>query len=128
MNHVAMGKHVCEVCGIVHESGEILLHLRLQGIPEDKTITGYGLCEEHRKLRDEGYLALVEVDSKKSKVLPNGNLSRDSVYRTGRVMHMRKDAVDRVFNTEISHELSMVFIDNEAFDEIATLAPKEGQE
>lgn len=122
MSHVAMGQHVCEVCGVKFESGEILLHKMLRDIPDNKRVTGWGICPEHQELNDKGYVHLVEADEKKSTFLENGNMSREGAYRTGRIIHMKREAASHIFNVELPAELPMVFIDIAAFNQIAEMA------
>jgi len=124
MSYVAMAKNVCEVCGKLFDSGEILLDRRLRDIPEDKAITGFGLCDEHQKLHAEGFIALVEADTEKSTPLPNGNLNHQGAHRTGRLMHMKRHVADDLFNTELPSELAMVYIDEMAFDQIMGMMPE----
>lgn len=113
-NYVAMAQEICPICGITHEhSNELLLDKRLRSIPEDKRITGYGLCEEHDKLFQDGYIALVGADESKSTFKDNGNMDFNSAHRTGHIIHLKRDVFNNMFNTELSEDQEMVFIDQE---------------
>ena len=61
-SHVSLEQHVCLVCGTRFDTGAILLDRRLRASMERHTATGWGLCPEHQKLSDEGFVALVECD------------------------------------------------------------------
>ena len=59
-SHVSLEQHVCLVCGKAFDTGTILLDKRLRASMEHHTKTGWGLCPEHQKLADDGFVALVE--------------------------------------------------------------------
>lgn len=110
---VAMAEHVCPICGIKHTYGtEILLHKQLKKIPKDQRVTGYGLCEEHQKLLDDGYIALVAVNNAPTQA-DNAVLKVENADRTGDILHLRKTIFNEMFNTTISDEQKFVFIDKE---------------
>jgi hypothetical protein len=56
-----MGVKICPICNEQTESGEILLDRRLKPSMEKYTPTGYGICEKHQKLVDEGWVFLLAV-------------------------------------------------------------------
>ena len=95
---VSMGQHLCSVCGQPFDSGEILIAKRInkQGGSnlEQKTVTGYGLCEAHQKLYDEGYLALVEA---KDPGAGADRMKQADAYRLGRVAHVRFSKAEEMF-------------------------------
>lgn len=96
-SHVSLEQHQCFVCGRLYETGNILMDKRLRQSMERHTITGYGLCEEHQKLKDDNYIALIVMDDKK---------------RTGEFAHMRKENVNFTFEKGIG------FIDIELFNQL----------
>ena len=102
-SYVSVEVKVCEVCGSEWETNSILLDKRLKESMEDKTITGYGLCPEHQKLHDEGYIALIAIDESRSSNKPENNIIRgmDGIYRTGGIAHIKREAAKRVFDCEI---------------------------
>ena len=114
---VAMGEHVCPVCGIKHTyNTEILIDKRLRKIPENKRVTGYGLCEEHDKLYQDGYIALIVIDESKSTFKNNGDASFENAYRTGDIAHLKRDVFTDMFDTDIKDDQEIVFIDKEVFN------------
>src|SRR3546814_20782436 len=65
-SHVSLEQHACLVCGARFDTGAILLDKRLRASMERHTATGWGLCPEHQKLSDAGFVALVECDTQRS--------------------------------------------------------------
>src|SRR3546814_18826039 len=65
-SHVSLEQHACLVCGARFDTGAILLDKRLRASMERPTATGWGLCPEHQKLSDDGFVALVECDPQRS--------------------------------------------------------------
>lgn len=57
-SHVSLEQHVCLVCGAAFDTGAILLDRRLRASMKHHTATGWGLCPEHQKLSDDGFVAL----------------------------------------------------------------------
>jgi len=82
---------------------------RLRQSMERHTITGYGLCEEHQKLKDDNYIALIVMDDKK---------------RTGEFAHMRKELAIQFFNNPSDYNVNFTFekgigfIDIELFNQL----------
>lgn len=112
MSHVAMAEHICPVCLNKHtHNTKILLHKRLGNIPKDKRVTGYGLCEEHQRLADEGYIALVEAQAPEE----SNTLKQEDALRTGRIAHLKRDAFAEVFDQE-APDLDMVFVNEGVLD------------
>lgn len=111
-SHVSMEQHVCIVCWNQYDTGAILLHKRLRQSLERHTITGEGLCPEHQKLHEEGFLALVECDESKSSVRSGANgdiIKPGEEYRTGTITHIRRTAARQIFNVDIPDDLPMMF-------------------
>lgn len=114
---VAMATKQCPVCGAMHKyNTEILIHKKLRNIDEDKTFTGHGLCKEHSELFDKGYTAFVSIDLSKSTVSDDNTIKAENAYRTGRIIHIRKEVFSQLFNIEVPENLPMQFIDDEAAD------------
>jgi hypothetical protein len=101
-SHVSMAQHQCIVCGEIYDTGEILLDRRLKNSLEERTLTGKGFCEEHQKLKDDGYIALCEA-------------IEGSSIRTGRVIHIKNSAWEKVFNSELPPN-GIVLCAKEVFD------------
>jgi len=109
-SHVSMEQCICLVCGAVYDTGAILLDRRLRASMKRHTVTGWGLCEEHQRLFDEGYVALIECDPQKSSVYAN-RLKPDEAHRTGRVAHLKRNVFASVFNVAIKQHQSCVFVE-----------------
>lgn len=94
-SHVSLEQHVCLVCGKAFDTGTILLDKRLRASMEHHTKTGWGLCPEHQKLADDGFVALVECDPQRSGS-PGGRLKPEQAYRTGRLAHLKHHVFAKV--------------------------------
>lgn len=112
-SYVSIEQHVCLVCGKPFDTNSILLNRRLSNTMEQYTVTGWGLCPEHDKLFHEGYLALVGADESKSEKTPSGNIKPQGAYRTGEVVHIRREVARRILNVPIPDDLPMMFCDKE---------------
>lgn len=131
-SYVSLEQHVCEVCGITFDTGSILLDKHIRNTMEHKTVTGYGLCPEHQKLFDDGFVALVECDPKRSGMdrgpaqegAAIGTLKREKAWRTGRVAHLRRTVFRDLFGP-IKDELTMVFVDESVIDRLQSMAQKD---
>lgn len=111
-SHVSLEQHVCLVCGTTFDTGAILLDRRLRLSMERHTTTGWGLCAEHQKLFDDGYVALVECDPQRSGLSAGGEcLKPGQAYRTGRVAHMKREVFARIFDVAIATTQACVFVE-----------------
>ena len=120
-SHVSMERRVCLVCGVEYDTGAILLDRRLQPSLERFTTTGWGLCAEHQRLFDEGYIALVECDPSQSGVTLNtATLKPRDAFRTGRIAHVRREAFDHIFTTPVKENLPCVFVPPDVIDRLQT--------
>lgn len=118
MSYVAMETKMCPVCGIIHShDSAILINKQLKDINPKKTLTGYGLCEEHDKLSKDGYLALIEATNSTEKE----NLTVEEAERTGEVAYLKREKVSDLFNTIIDPKLSFVFIEPEVMSYLKSL-------
>ena len=106
-SHVAVEQKCCPVCGKIHDVG-VLIHRRLAKVLLDKVVSGYGLCPEHQKLWEDGYVALVACNPPKDGSNPNIS----TADRTGLIIHVRKSVTAQIFNMPIDGP--MAFIDPEA--------------
>lgn len=109
-SHVTMEQQVCIVCGQTFDTGAILIDQRLRKQFDHHTVTGWGLCPEHQKLYDDGYIALVEVDPNKSRTQAGTNMKPEDAYRTGTVAHLRKSRWESVFNAPVPNT-PVVFVE-----------------
>lgn len=103
-------QHLCLVCGVAYDTGSILLDKRLRARLEHHTTTGWGLCAEHQKLSDDGFVALVECDPQRSGSRGD-RLKPEQAYRTGRLAHVKRDVFATVFNVPIKADQAFVFVE-----------------
>lgn len=124
-SYVTVEQHLCIVCGKPFDTGAILLDKRMKDRFEHTTLTGNGLCPEHKKLHDEGYIAMVEVDPTKSTV-PEGNLMKpEDAYRTGKIAHIRREVYGKVFVNVPTPDGPMAFCESDVMKYLESLMPKE---
>ena len=111
-SHVSLEQHVCLVCGAAFDTGAVLLDRRLRASMKRHTTTGWGLCPEHQKLSDDGFVALVECDPQRSGS-PAGaaRVKPEQAYRTGCLAHLKRAVFAKVFNVPIEDEQPCVFVE-----------------
>lgn len=119
-SHVSMEQHVCLVCGVAFDTGAILLDKRLRASMEHHTKTGWGLCPEHQKLADDGFVALVECDPQRSGS-PGGRLKPEQAYRTGRLAHLKRHVFNKMFNVSIEADQSCVFVEPGVIEQLEAM-------
>ena len=112
-SHVSLEQRLCIVCGHPYASG-VLLHRRLQPVLESKTVTGWGICEEHKKLRDEGFVALVEINNPEDS---GSTLSQEAASRTGQIMHMKREIFEEIFDRRVD-ERGVAFVEPQVVEMI----------
>jgi hypothetical protein len=110
-SYVSLEQRVCLVCGTSFDTGNLLLDKRLRASMKRHTATGWGLCPEHQKLFDDGFVALVECDPQRSGSPAGGRMKPEQAYRTGRVAHLRRTAFAQVFNVPIEDKQACVFVE-----------------
>lgn len=121
-SYVTLEQHVCTVCDKPFDTGVLLLDKRLQERFDRKTVTGYGLCEEHQKMKDDGFIALIECDPSKSKIEtgPDGvdSALAEDVHRTGNILHTNAASWPHLFDTPVPPN-GVGFVDIETFTVLA---------
>ena len=121
-SHVSLEQHVCLVCGAAFDTGAILLDKRLRASMERHTATGWGLCPEHQKLSDDGFVALVECDPQRSgSPAGGGRVKPEQAYRTGRLAHLKREAFAQVFNVPIAADQPCVFVEPGVIEQLQTM-------
>jgi hypothetical protein len=127
-SHVSLEQHVCLVCGVSFDTGSILLDRRLRASMRRYTVTGWGLCADHQKLSDEGFVALVECDPQRSGSLSaDGHMKPEQAYRTGRLAHLKREVFAKVFNVPIAADQACVFVEPGVIEQLQTMvAPATG--
>lgn len=97
-SYVTMEQNICPVCGITHETGNLLLDKRLRDNFERCTVTGFTICADCQDRHDDGYLARIEIDDSKS----NKPVNPESVWRTGKLAHLKYEVAKQIFDTDVS--------------------------
>ncbi|ODU42428.1 MAG: ATPase [Thiobacillus sp. SCN 63-374] len=121
-SHVSLEQHVCLVCGTRFDTGAVLLDRRLRASMERHTATGWGLCPEHQKLSDDGFVALVECDPQHSgSPAGGGRVKPEQAYRTGRLAHLKREAFAQVFDVPIAADQPCVFVEPGVIEQLQTM-------
>ncbi|EKB27263.1 MULTISPECIES: hypothetical protein [Gammaproteobacteria] len=121
-SHVSLEQHVCLVCGTRFDTGAVLLDRRLRASMERHTATGWGLCPEHQKLSDDGFVALVECDPQRSgSPAGGGRVKPEQAYRTGRLAHLKRESFAQVFNVPIAADQPCVFVEPGVIEQLQTM-------
>lgn len=110
-SYVTMEQHQCIVCGHLFDTGALLLDKRLKKTFERHTVTGNGLCPEHQKLFDDGYIAFVEISNETK----SSTLQPEEACRTGRIAHVRRAVAADMFNVPIGNE-PLAFVEKDVID------------
>lgn len=108
-SYVTLAQRVCQVCGNTYDTGELLLDKRLRKKFDMHTTVGMGLCPACEKLHNDGYVALVGVDARKS-TITGGTITPENAHRTGHVAHMKREVFTGMFNLDEEPGV-MVFVD-----------------
>lgn len=116
-SHVSMETKQCLVCAKEFNVG-VLLDRRLRDSLEPKTLTGYGLCDEHNELFEDEYIALIGIDESKSTFETNGNILPHNAYRTGNAIHVKYPVLEGFFNITISKSLPVIFVEDAVIDKL----------
>lgn len=121
-SHISLERHVCLVCGVAYDTGNLLLDKRLRASMERHTTTGWGLCPEHQKLSDGGFVALVECDPQRSGS-PSGaaRMKPEQAYRTGRLAHLKRNVFAKVFNVPIEANQPCVFVEPGVIEQLQSM-------
>lgn len=110
-SYVGMGFYVCPICGNKHGE-EVLIGRRMKPTLTTDMYLGQSMCSEDQKKFDEGFIAFVECENSDS---TKDKLKQEEAVRTGRIFHIRKDAIDKIFNT-LPIETPFVFCQKEVGD------------
>ena len=116
-SYVSMEAKQCLVCAKEFNVG-ILLDRSLHDSLESKTLTGYGLCDEHNELFEDEYIALIGIDESKSTVETNGNILPHNAYHTGNVIHVKYSVLAGFFNIPINKSLPIIFVEDAVIDKL----------
>lgn len=106
-SYVTMETAICPICGKDSETGAILIDTRMRDRFEMRTPTHWDLCPEHKKLHQDGFIALVEV---KNTVMTR-NLKPDEAVRTGLMCHVKREVFLQLFGAGAPADIPMVFVE-----------------
>jgi len=118
-SYVTMEAKVCMICGLEYSTNAILMDQRLRPRFDRTTVTGWGMCDEHRAAINKDYVGLIEVDEAKSKEQPNGQIMLHDAYRTGRVVLVKREALQRALvGMTLGDDTKFMFIGIDAFNKM----------
>lgn len=121
-SHVSLEQHVCMVCGQPFDTGSLLLDRRLKPTLAPRTPTGWGLCPQHQKLSDQGFIALIECDLDRSGAPSAGErLKPEQMQRTGRLAFVKRAVFSKIFDTSIMANQPCVFVEAGLIERIETM-------
>lgn len=124
-SYVTLERQLCQVCGSAFDTGALLLDKRLRPRFDRYTCTGFGLCPEHQRLHDEGYIALVECDPNRSDVAQSTtHIKPEQAYRTGRLLHLKREVFRKLFDMDCPNTQPMVFIEPGLIERLQELQEK----
>lgn len=105
-SHVSMEQKLCIICGKQHDSGNILLDMKLRKSMERHTLIGYGHCDDCQAKVDEGYVAAVEISNDGEG--EGKRIKTEDAIRTGTLVWIRKSLLDQMLDVAIT--TPMIFI------------------
>lgn len=118
---VSLSARVCVVCGATYEDGDLLLDKRLSNTLERTTVVGYGMCDEHEKLKNDGYVAIIETVDSSSK---SETLRPSEANRTGRIIHLRGSVWPEIFSSPVPDK-GVCFMEEHVFKGLVAMMPSE---
>ncbi len=122
-SYVSMERQGGLVCCTRFDTGNLLLDKRLRASFDRYTTTGWGLCDEHRRLFEEGYVALVECDPERSGLTAGGQrLKPEQAFRTGELAHLKREALEHVFDVSISDKQACVFVETGVIEKLVAMS------
>lgn len=119
-SHVTLEQKQCIVCGIMYDTGKLLLDTKLRNVFAQHTCTGYGLCHEHDMLYKRGYVALIEC------VNDTQPVSINDVVRSGRVLSIPKQVLLLVADIEVPDNAPIAFVAEGFIDEFIRVTSAQG--
>jgi len=119
-SHVSLEHKICVVCGSKYQTDAILLDTRLNNSLPPRAITGWGMCEEHQKLKDDGFVALVGCDESRSILKRNDSIDPDGAFRTGSFVHLKTNTWDQIMNVPVP-EGKVCFCEDEIIEHLKGL-------
>ena len=116
MSFVEMEKHICPICGETHtHKTGIIINTYLRDI--ENPVTGYGLCEVHDKIYEDGYICLIEVANTNKA----NRLKQEDAIPTGNILHIKSTVLCQLTDASISTR-PLAYIDESTFKYLTTLS------
>ncbi len=113
-SYVGIANHVCPICNKKHDP-VILLDKRLRNTLTQNEFGGFSLCDEHKKLKQEGYIVLISFDENKS----NEPYQFDTVYRTGSYVHIHNKVFEDIFDVPAPiNNFNLALCDEKVIEEL----------
>lgn len=112
-SYVGMAYHVCPVCLKEHDP-VVLLNTRMTNTLTRHEFAGWAMCEEHQKLKDEGYVALIAVANQ------SGIVTLENATRTGHTAHVRQAVWAHIFNVPLPDK-GLAFVNSETISYLQKL-------
>ena len=118
---VTLEQAICPVCGKNHDTGNLLLDQRMRNTFERHTVTHFELCPECKQFQADGYIALVEIDPKRS--VFNGDVVKpEDAWRTGRICRVREQVWPSIFNVPPPTK-GLAFVEADVIDKLEAMQP-----
>lgn len=105
-SYVSLEQAQCPICGNIFDTGSLIMDTRLRERFEMHTVTHNKLCKDCKKLKDDGFIALVEVTNGQA----GKTLKPNDANRTGQIAHIKRAVWSKVFGSE-PPDLDMVFVE-----------------
>lgn len=118
-SHVSMERKVCFVCGTEFDTNSLLLDKRLRNSMERYTVTGYGICPEHQKQLDDGYVMLIGVLNQAPE--DQRLLKPSEAQRSGRIAALHRDVWGRVFTGAELPKNGIAFVEDAVLEHLEKL-------
>jgi len=122
-SYVTMEQKACVVCGKTHDTGALLLDRRLRERFDHKTVTGYEMCDEHGKLKDAGYVAMIACDESKSRNVPRKygpSCKPSDMHRTGSVAHVKRTVWEQLMTVPVPESM-VCFCGQDVIDKLESM-------
>ncbi len=117
----AMSPVICPICGKEPSGRSINDSKRLLELLGMNQRVNWKLCEKDQELSDKGFIAFVEAKVPKD---PNSLIPPGDAVRTGKVMHIKRELAEKLFDTKIDPKFPMVFADPEVLEKIEKMEQK----
>jgi hypothetical protein len=101
---------ICPVTGNTFDKGYLFNKENKEAYSEERTITGFELHPEVSEHINNGFVAIVGVDVKKSKVT-NDTITPMNAHRTGKLIFLKESVFTEAFKMEIP-EAGFIFTED----------------